>query len=57
MDAGIRTEDVIPRSIARIGFYRELDTEKIDVSHMTPGQAAERIMEIADKYYYGELYK
>ncbi len=57
VDAGIRTEDVIPRSIARLGFYRELDTEKIDVSHMTPEQAAERIMEIADRYYYGELYK
>ena len=57
VDAGIRTEDVIPRSIARLGFYREPDTEKIDVSHMTPEQAAERIMEIADRYYYGELYK
>lgn len=48
---------VIPKSIARIGFYRELNTEKIDVSHMTPEQAAEKIMEIAGRYYYGELYK
>ncbi len=47
VDAGSRTEDVVARSIARIGLYRELDTEKIDVSHMTPEQTAERIVEIA----------
>jgi len=46
VDAGIRTEDVIPRSIARIDLYWKLDTEKIDVSHMTPEQTAERIIEL-----------
>ncbi|HBA69930.1 MAG TPA: nucleotide kinase, partial [Lachnospiraceae bacterium] len=44
IDAGIRSEDVIQRSIARIGLYEKLDTEKIDVSHITPEQAAERII-------------
>lgn len=44
IDAGIRSEDVIQRSIARIGLYEKLDTEKIDVSHITPDQAAERII-------------
>jgi len=49
VDARIRTEDVILRSIARIDPYRELDTEKIDVSHMTPEQTAERMIEMANK--------
>lgn len=44
VEAGIRSEDVIQRSIARIGMYEKLDTEKIDVSHMTPEQAAVKIM-------------
>ena len=44
IDAGIRSEDVIQRSIARIGLYEKLDTKKIDVSHITPEQAAERII-------------
>lgn len=41
--AGIRSEDVIQRSLARIGMYEKLDTEKIDVTHITPEQAAEKI--------------
>lgn len=44
IEAGIRSEDVIQRSIARIGMYEELDTEKIDVTHITPEQAAEKII-------------
>lgn len=44
IDAGIRSADVIQRSIARIGLYEELDTKKIDVSHITSEQAAERII-------------
>lgn len=44
VDAGIRAADVMKRSIARIGFYEELDTEKIDVSHITPEQVTERII-------------
>lgn len=46
VDAGIRSEEVIGRSIARIGMYERLDTEKIDVSHMTPEQAAEKVSKI-----------
>jgi len=45
IDAGIRSEDVIQRSIARIGLYEKMDTEKIDVSHITSEQAAEKIIE------------
>ena len=44
IEAGIRSEDVIQRSIARIGMYEELDTEKIDVTHITPEQTAEKII-------------
>lgn len=36
--------DVIQRNIARISLYEKLDTEKIDVSHITPEQAAARII-------------
>ncbi|KAI4447945.1 hypothetical protein C823_002464 [Eubacterium plexicaudatum ASF492] len=46
IDAGIRSEDVIQRSIARIGLYEKLDTEKIDVTHITPEHAAERIVNV-----------
>lgn len=45
IDAGIRSADVIQRSIARIGLYEKLNTEKIDVSHIMPEQAAEKIIE------------
>lgn len=40
---GIRRADVIDRSVARINNYNFLDTEKIDVSNITPLQAAELI--------------
>lgn len=43
VDAGIRSADVIQRSISRIDLYEKLDTEKIDVSCITPEQAAERM--------------
>lgn len=43
VDAGIRSEDAIHKSIARVGLYEDLDTEKIDVSHITPRQAAESV--------------
>lgn len=44
VDAGIRMEDVIERSIARIDLYEKLDTQKIDVSRMTPEQVAEHLL-------------
>lgn len=43
IDRGVRTADVIDRSVARISNYDLLDTEKIDVSDITPRQAAEFI--------------
>lgn len=41
VDAGIRTQDVICRSIARLPLYEKLNTNKLDVSTLTPEQAAD----------------
>lgn len=43
IDAGLRDGEILERSIARIPFYRHLDTMKIDVSDLSPIQAAEFI--------------
>jgi broad-specificity NMP kinase len=45
IDAGIRTEDVICRSVARIPFYQKLRTYKVDVSKIIPEQAADYIIQ------------
>jgi len=42
---GIRTEDVINRSISRLKNYFEMDTEKIDVSKISAKEAAKIIFE------------
>ncbi len=54
IEAGIRSEDVIQRSIARVGMYEKLDTDKIDVTHITPEQAAEKIILGEKGKYYAE---
>jgi len=41
---GIRTEDVINRSISRLKNYFEMDTEKIDVSRISAKEAAKIIL-------------
>lgn len=41
--AGKRKPDIIERSLARLPLYRELDTVKIDVSDISPAEAATRI--------------
>jgi hypothetical protein len=45
--AGIRQEDVIGRSVERLPLYDELKTVKIDVSEISPAEAAERIADNA----------
>lgn len=40
---GIRTKDIIQRSISRIKKYDCLNTERIDVSKISPKQAAEAV--------------
>lgn len=41
--AGKRGSDITERSVARISLYDELDTVKIDVSTISPADAARRI--------------
>jgi uncharacterized protein (TIGR02246 family) len=43
--AGKRGADIAERSVARISLYDELDTVKIDVSTISPADAARRITE------------
>src|SRR5690554_801976 len=44
VDAGIRTEDVIRRSIERIPLYDKLNTYKVNVSKIIPEQVADIII-------------
>ena len=43
IDGGIRSEDIIERSTARIAFYDKLDTVKVDTSKKSPGEIAGEI--------------
>ena len=45
IEMGIRTEDVINRSISRLKNYFEMDTEKIDVSKISAKEVAKIIFE------------
>ena len=40
VDADIRNQDIIERSIPRLPLYRDMDTQKVDVSDITVEQAA-----------------
>ena len=40
---GIRTKDVINRSVPRLKNYYQMDTDKIDVSNISAKEAAEII--------------
>lgn len=43
--AGIRTEDVIERSVPRLALYEKVDSVKIDTTALSPFQTAERIVD------------
>lgn len=47
--AGIRTGDVIPRSLARLPLYEGMDTIHLDVSSISAREAAERIAALIQK--------
>ena len=47
--AGIRLPDVADRSAARIPLYENLNTVRIDVSDITPGEAAAHIAALANE--------
>lgn len=44
VDAGIRTAEIISKSLARISLYEKLNTVKVDVSVLSPEKAAEKII-------------
>lgn len=44
VNMGIRTADVIPRSLERVSMYEKLDSVKIDISGLSPEQAAEMVI-------------
>ncbi|MCQ2439836.1 MAG: AAA family ATPase [Oscillospiraceae bacterium] len=46
VEAGVRQEDVIARSLERIPLYGALNTVKVDVSSLTPEEAAKAIEKI-----------
>lgn len=48
IDAGIRTKDVMDRSLARIPMYEKLRTVKLDVSHVSAEEAADRILALSE---------
>ena len=48
IENGVRQPDIIERSIARIPMYSELDTLKIDVSNITPDEAAQAIIKFTE---------
>lgn len=45
IQAGRRDPEALERSLAYLPLYGPLNTEKLDVSRLTPGEAAERILE------------
>jgi hypothetical protein len=46
IQAGIRERDVIERSVARIPCYEKMDTQRIDVSRISPAEAAAKLAEM-----------
>jgi len=44
MQNGIRTPDILDRSLVRLPLYAALHTQKVDVSDTTPAQAADAII-------------
>ena len=43
IEGGVRTADVVARSLARLPCYRQLNTRKIDTAGRTPGAVAAQI--------------
>lgn len=43
IQAGLRMPDALERSLAYLPLYRALDTARLDVSGLTPAEAAEKI--------------
>lgn len=48
--AGIRRDDIIDRSVPRLENYRNMDSIKIDVTNITPLDAAQQIADYLKKF-------
>ena len=46
VDSGIRNQEIIDKSTARISMYEKLNTIKIDVSDLTAEETAKQISEL-----------
>ena len=46
IDSGLRQEDILARGLARLPLYGQLQTHKIDTTHLTIKQAAEEIAKV-----------
>ena len=42
--AGLRTDGIIERSVSRLGKYCNLNTKKIDTTHLNPEEVARKIL-------------
>ena len=47
---GLRTTDVLPRSLARLPLYDALRTMKLDTTRLTPEEAARAILNLTHMY-------
>ena len=50
--AGIRTEDFIERCVCRIPLYENVRSVKIDRTILSPGQTAEKIVDMLDEWIF-----
>jgi len=46
VEAGLRTEDCIGRRVARLPLYGALQTQRVDVTTLTPDQAADAVLRV-----------
>ena len=46
VESGLRTEDIVERSIKKSALYEKLNTVKVDVSEKSPEEAAEEILSL-----------
>ena len=46
IDLGIRKADVLKRSVERLSMYDDLNTIKVDITHLTIEQTVEKICDI-----------
>ncbi|HIS25919.1 MAG TPA: AAA family ATPase [Candidatus Pullilachnospira intestinigallinarum] len=47
VDAGLRGEDAVARSVSRLALYDQLATQKLDVTGRTPEETAEEILRMS----------